>query len=484
MGIELMGLITILVGCVILAAPATWAFTIMVVSTVFGAAAALGLPALGGPTVLVPSLFLVFFAIRMFMAAGEGPLLASMQPGRAGFWLLLLTTFGLLSAIYFPRLLEGVTDTMTVERVSSTRSTIALTPLRFSSNNITQTVYALGGLVCFAAVFAYFRHVGKPEHLIKAILLLAAVDIGFAVVDVVTYFTGTEYLLGFVRTANYALLTASEKGGLKRISGTFPEASAFSEYTLVLFAVVASLWLDRIRSRDTGILTGLLLLALLLSTSATALLGLGVVVPYLWTRALLGTMKGSTGEGRPVFIAACVALIPLAVLTTFVVFPSLVDQLGGFLDEMLFSKAESQSGRERFMWNAMAYEAFLNTYGLGAGLGSARASSYVLVLLSNLGIAGTTLFALFVVSILIGPSRRISGEEDVAGATVRAARTGLIGLLTAACVSGTVYDLGLMFYILAGSVAALAAGERVSTARPFPVTGSFSRFPSIREARR
>ena len=227
MGIELMGLITILVGCVILAAPANWAFTIMVVSTVFGAAAAIGLPALGGPTVLVPSLFLVFFAIRMFIAAGEGPLLASMQPGRAGFWLLLLTAFGLLSAVYFPRLLEGVTDTMTVERVSSTRSTIALTPLRFSSNNITQTVYALGGLVCFATVFAYFRHTGKPEHLIKAILLLAAVDLGFAVIDVVTYFTGTEYLLSFVRTANYALLTASEKGGLKRISGTFPEASAF-----------------------------------------------------------------------------------------------------------------------------------------------------------------------------------------------------------------------------------------------------------------
>ncbi|MGX5668566.1 hypothetical protein ACWKW9_21610 [Rhizobium daejeonense] len=482
MGIELMGLITILVGCVILAAPANWAFTIMVVSTVFGAAAAIGLPALGGPTVLVPSLFLVFFAIRMFIAAGEGPLLASMQPGRAGFWLLLLTAFGLLSAVYFPRLLEGVTDTMTVERVSSTRSTIALTPLRFSSNNITQTVYALGGLVCFATVFAYFRHTGKPEHLIKAILLLAAVDLGFAVIDVVTYFTGTEYLLSFVRTANYALLTASEKGGLKRISGTFPEASAFSEYTLVLFAVVASLWLDRVRTRETGTLSMALLVALLLSTSATALIGLGVVVPYLWTRAVLGTMRGSTGEGRPVLIAACVALIPLAVLTTFVVFPGLVDQLGDFLDEMLLSKAESQSGKERFMWNAMAYEAFLNTSGLGAGLGSARASSYILVLLSNVGLVGTTLFGLFVFSILIGRSQSAPRDEDVTGATIRAARTGLIALLTAACISGTVYDLGLMFYILAGSVAALA-GERVSVARPFPVTGSFSGFPGIRDGR-
>ncbi len=470
-----MGLVTIIVGCVILAAPVTWAFPVMVLSTVFGAAAAISLPALGGPSVLVPSLFLVFFATRLFMAAGEGPLLASLQPFRPGFWLLLLTGFGLLSAIYFPKLFEGVTETMTVERVTSTRSFISLSPLRFSSNNITQSVYAVGGLVCFAAVFAYFRHAGKAGHLISAILLLAVVDIGFAVADVITYFSGTEYLLGFVRTANYALLTAAEKGGLKRISGTFPEASAFSEYTLVLFAVMASLWLDRVRSRETGILTALLLLALLLSTSATALIGVAVVVPFLWTRALLGAMKGSA-KARPAFLAACVAFIPAAILTAFVLFPGLVDQLHQFVEEMLLSKAESQSGRERFMWNAVAFQTFLDTHGFGAGLGSARASSYILVLLSNVGVIGFVLFATFVSAVLAARPLRNGGALDIGNATVRAAKTGLIASLTAACVSGTVYDLGLMFYILAGSAAALAS-ERAPVESPLSASGNLHSFP-------
>ena len=277
-----MGLMTAIAGCLILSAPVSWSFPVMVLSTIFGAAAAISLPALGGASVLVPSLFLAFFALRVFMAFGEGYMLSAMKPFGAGFWLLALTAFGLLSAISFPLIFEGTTDTMTVERIANSRSFIALTPLRFSSNNITQSVYALGGLVGFAATFDYFRRAGTPEQLVTTILVVATVNIGFALADVITYFSGTEYLLQFVRTANYALLTASEKGGLKRISGTFPEASAFSEYTLVLFSATASLWLDHIRSRATGLMAALLLILLLLSTSATALIGVNLVIALFW----------------------------------------------------------------------------------------------------------------------------------------------------------------------------------------------------------
>ncbi len=268
-----------------------------------------------------------------------------------------------------------MTETMTVERSVGGRNFISLVPLKFSSNNITQSVYAVGGLVCFAATFAFIRKGGTPTNLINGMLVVASVNLGFALADIITYFSHTEFLLGFVRTANYALLTNAEKGGLKRISGTFPEASAFADFTLVLFAMIASLWLSGIRSRATGIIAALLLVALILSTSATALVGLGAVLPVLCLQSFLAS-RHEPGAGRPVMIVAIMAAMPLVILFVLIAMPDLANGLNDFLDEMLFSKADSQSGRERFMWNAMAYQTFVDTRGFGAGLGSARASSF------------------------------------------------------------------------------------------------------------
>ncbi|MDE1992412.1 MAG: hypothetical protein KGI75_07900, partial [Rhizobiaceae bacterium] len=444
-----------------------WSFTVMILSTVFGAAAAFSLPGLGGASVLVPSLFLLFFFIRLFMAYGEGPIFAALAPPRPGFCLLVLTVYGVMTCIFYPRLFQGMTSTMTVERSVGAHSFISLVPLKFSSNNITQTVYAIGGLMCFATTFAFFRKGGSSANLISGMVVVASVNLGFALADIITYFSHTEFLLGFVRTANYALLTNAEKGGLKRISGTFPEASAFADFTLVLFAMIASLWLSGVRSRVTGPIAALLLLALILSTSATALVGLGVVVPVLCLQSFLAS-RVEPGTGRPVMIVGIMAAAPLIIMFVLVAMPDLAAGMQDFLDEMLFSKANSQSGQERFMWNAMAYKTFLDTYGFGAGLGSARASSFGLVMLSNLGVLGALIFAIFVIAILAADTRPRNMPLREAAAVARAAKAGFITVLVSALTSGTVYDLGLMFYILAGSVAALTVPSRVAL-RNLPV---------------
>ncbi|TXI05330.1 MAG: hypothetical protein E6Q76_11270, partial [Rhizobium sp.] len=66
----IMGLVTLIVGVLTLTAPVRWSFIIMTLSTVFGAAAAFTVPGLGGASVLVPSLFLLFFAARLLAAYG------------------------------------------------------------------------------------------------------------------------------------------------------------------------------------------------------------------------------------------------------------------------------------------------------------------------------------------------------------------------------------------------------------------------------
>lgn len=462
MPIELLGFLSLLVGTVVLVSPPRLSFFVIVFSTLFGAAAAFGVPGLGGASVLVPSLLLAFYCLRLFMAFGEKPVFAAVSSASPGIWLLLLTVYGVFSALFLPRLMEGVTETMIVLRSSAGHRIIDLTPLSFSSNNITQTIYAVGGLLCFAFTYAYLKCGGTARDVINAMLVLAVANLVFALLDVITYRTGTAHLFDFIRTANYALLTGSEKAGFKRISGTFPEASAFAGYTIVLFAFTASLWIDRMRTVTTGLVAGLLLLALLLSTSTTALVSLAMVAVFLFWRALPASYAGHV-TGRPGAIALAILAVPLCFMLILVLMPEFAKAVQEFLDETLYSKLNSQSARERMQWNAVAFQVFLDTWGWGAGLGSARASSYALVLLSNVGLIGTVLFALFVGNILSMKSGGGIREHT----TMRAAKAGVFAGLCEAMISGTVYDLGLLFYLLAGSAAALRWNPaRARTFRP------------------
>lgn len=464
MQIELMGLVVALVGCAIFALPMRFAFLVLVMCTMFGAASAISLPVLGGASILVPNLFLMFFVMRCLMAYGPGPAMAAVRPPRVGFTLLVLISLGVLTAFTYPYLFQGEAQTMIVQRISGMRSIIALVPLTFSANNITQSVYAIGGLLCFVFTFAFFARAGSKDHLIAAIVTVGAINIAFAVADIVTHFTNTEYLLGFVRTANYALLTGAEKGGLKRISGTFSEASAFADYTVVIFSITATLWLARIRSRQTGAIAGLSLLFLVFSTSATALLGIAVMVPLILAQSFMASYNAPESS-RPAALIFIVGAIPFIVVGMAIVFPGLVQTVYDFMHEILLSKSGSQSGRERSAWNELAFQTFLDTSGLGAGLGSARASSYLLVLLSNIGLPGLLLFGYFVAATL---ALKISDDRRDADFVAKAAKNGIVAALVAAVVSGTGFDLGLVFYILAGFVAAQAVGVQTR-----PVAAAF-----------
>src|SRR5260370_34676128 len=92
--------------------------------------------------------------------------------------------------------------------------------------------------------------------------------------------------------------------------------------------------------------------------------------------------------------------------------------------------------------NNQAWSNFVDTYGLGVGLGTTKASSFAIVLVSNLGVVGAALFLAFLVNVLRAPGAETS-------AVVRAARAAVLAALIAACTSGTVFDLGVAFFAFA-----------------------------------
>ena len=211
----------------------------------------------------------------------------------------------------------------------------------------------------------------------------------------------------------------------------------------------------------TGPLALVLLALLLFSTSSTAYVALGTYTVFL---ALAAAWQSFVPGGRPLALgwgsllcgvtaaAACLAIL-LA--------PEALTTVWQFFDAMVVRKLESESGLERSSWNAQAWVNTMETLGLGAGLGSVRASSFPFVLVSNVGFPGAGLFLAFVVRAATPQGGPVN--DDVAIARL-AARHAMLAALIAASLAAGVFDLGPTFYAFAAAAAmpALAPASKAA----------------------
>ncbi len=458
MSVTIFGLLVIVIGAWCQFGSYRRTVVSMAALTVFGSAGALELPALGGASVTPADLFILFYGLRLVsMRHGTGLLLDQIAPRRPLYLFALLTLWICGGALVTPRLFEGATSVFSLSR--SLDADGAMTPLHPTSGNISQVVYAMGGFVLACATSAYARRAGGTEALLAALMLATSLDLGFALLDLVTAATKTGFVMDLVHTANYAFLTADEVGGVKRISGSFSEASAFASYSLMLLGVNFPLFVMRVRPRFTGPASAALAGLIALSTSSSGYLGLGVFSTGFLVYVAAATLL--KGRKRPATIAAVILGGALLVGAGTVLFlPGLANVARGVVEQSLLNKASSDSAIERSSWNRQAWQVFLDTNGVGAGIGATRTSSYLLLLLSNLGALGVALFAGLVARVTVGaidPGLKRDGR-----ALVWAARIGLMLALFANLLVGTVYYLGALFYILLG-VAASGTGRATAS---------------------
>ena len=126
----------------------------------------------------------------------------------------------------------------------------------------------------------------------------------------------------------------------------------------------------------------------------------------------------------------------------------------GFLDSVVFNKAATDSGMGRASVNVEAWANFRDSVGIGLGIGSVRAFSFVLAVAANLGVLGGATYAAFIGTTLFGAS---DDRSQFQAAVRSAARVACLSLITASCVSGALIDLGLPFFCFAGLVASRRA---------------------------
>jgi hypothetical protein len=362
-----------------------------------------------------------------------------------------------------PRLLLGQIMVITTNR-SAVNNGVGLLPLAPTSGNLTQACYAIGGLCAFMAMRSMLQHADGPAMFRRAMLVLASLNILAALINLGEQATGLTGFLALIHNANYATIEGGEVGGLIRIAGTFPEASAFAGFTVPIFAFMLSLYRSGVSRPLTGWLALVSFALLAISTSTTAY---GALLLYfaclagaaVW-RALWNGVDPGLGVLALIFWIALVAVCFVLLLS-----PSVMGAVSDFFQITVVRKLESSSGIERSSWNAQAWSNFIESYGLGVGMGSARASSFPMVLLSNLGLVGAVLFAVFVFNVL---GNAFAASADKRHPVSLAAGHAVLASLLTISISGTVFDLGMAFYTFS---AVASVGRREPAVQPSSLAG-------------
>jgi hypothetical protein len=425
-----------------------------------------------GANLLPQTVFAAVLVGKVFLTRGNlvRAAEASIDPSRLGLFTAFLV-FSIVTAIILPRAFAGLIEVIPVSGADLSGASL-LAP---RSGNITQSLYMLLSY-CTALAFAVIgsrRDIRR--HFLFALLAAGAALILSGVVDLVCYRAGLSAVLDPFRTASYTLLTDVEAAGAKRVVGFTPEASAYggmcvNAAALILF--LRPLYREGARRlAATFVLLGLLIMGAL-STSATAYVGCGVLA-VVYAFDLTRRFLDRNALGRDV-LGWEIGLIGAGVLVILAVATLQPDRFAPLLDvfnTVILKKSGSYSYYQRSMWTRTAMEAFFDTGGLGAGLGSLRTSNWMVSILGSTGIFGSVLLFGFLIQRLLTSVRGLSRED---AAFVFALKLSLMPYLVMNQLSGTIPDVGITAAITLGFLSS-APGETAHLPRTAKAFGPLAR---------
>ncbi|MDR3494223.1 MAG: hypothetical protein P4L82_06440 [Ancalomicrobiaceae bacterium] len=407
------------------------------------------------------------------VAVAPGNLLRGLElmldPRRLGLFTAFVV-FGIVTAIALPRVFGGLVEVIPVSGAALTGSSL----LEPRSGNITQTGYMLISYLTAVAFAIIGSRRDVRDCYLTALVVGAMALIATGIIDLALYKAGLSQLLDPFRTASYTLLTDVEAAGAKRVVGLTPEASTYG--TLCVNAAVVIFFLrplypkGRSRALATAAFVGTVVMAAL-STSATAYIG-GAVFACVYLFDLMRRLLNPKAAGRDTLrweigLMLVVAVIGIGILALT---PGVLSPAFDVVNKIIFQKTSSLSFEQRSMWTRVGWQAFLDSGGLGVGLGSVRTSNWEVSILGSTGIFGAVLiFGFFLQKLLMPTSNLPRGDASFA----RALKLSLLPFFAMNSLGGTIPDIGvgaaaiLGFLSSAGMMARpepKAAGETTSAA--------------------
>lgn len=298
--------------------------------------------------------------------------------------------------------------------------------LQYSLGNASQVVYLVAGLL--AARFLCLTRTG-----LQALVVAAWTGTILSAARGVLRSLGRDGTAWVFDTLSVDYSSAQDE----RLRGVFAEPSELAAFSLAVAAFAGTRALsvqDRRARTGAAALFAIALCNLFASASGTAVAAGCAVFVILATSA---ARRFAASGGRDADVAALV----LCVVTFAAV--SVGGQLAAPLVGIVDEKLGSQSFDSRTAADEIGIRVFLDTWGLGAGLGSNRSSSFLVTLLSTTGAVGVAAFGSAVLLLVVRGSRSRSSA---------ALSAGLLGLLVAKSVSAPDLSTPLLWLLIAASL--------------------------------
>jgi hypothetical protein len=334
-------------------------------------------------------------------------------------------------------------------------------PFHLARENFTQIAYLILN-VCLLYAIAHGGARQLSTKLLSAWDTAIVCGLWFAVAvcvwQFISLYAGVPFPADFFYSnAGYSRADSQSMVGLFRINGPFEEPSTLG-YTFTGYLLYA--W-ARFWTRPTALTVGMIaacIFCMLVSTSTTALLGLFLFAcvagfDIVTGRSLLLSKKIKLSPGHLIVMG----LLFIGIAAGAIAVAANWQAVNIILNNVLFNKADSTSFQQRSFADYLALQIFTQTFGIGIGLGSHKANSLLLTLLSNTGLIGLILFGWFVFALLRWKSIYKSARASMAPA-VRPFQLCLLGLLAVHVISNPNLSV-LTLWLLMGALLALQASE-------------------------
>lgn len=448
--------------CLLLWARPFLMLQILMLVGILPAAAVLVLGGLGVQPTMVPALAFMSFVLLQWVLGvrypGDRPVMALCFP------FIMVVTWTLMASFIMPRLFMNVVMVWP-QKTDAVGGRVLLTP---SFGNISQDMYLIIN-VMFLVMAARFltRSDIRIEKLYGAFLLSGWCVVAICVWQFAHRVAGVPFAEKFFYSnPGWAVLDTQVAGPVPRINASFSEPAAcasflgeilFSSVWIVLqgYSVMWARWLVPASA-----------LALACTTSTTGFITVGAEICLLPVAAIAtGAHRVLGNITRFMLIGAAISGCGILVLVT--VAPQVVPA-AKFVYQSTAEKKDSQSYQDRSQVDHDSMSLVGETYGLGVGWGSNRASSLMPGLLSTIGLVGVLGLLVFDWKLWRAALRARNaippGPERM---VIEGVIPAIVGRLIAACLSSPTVGF-LDFYLLIAMLIAVIArvGLRHAAAVP------------------
>jgi hypothetical protein len=391
----------------------SWLLVALVVSAVFHTAAVVNVASGGSMSpvsvyYVSASLTTLYLALNLGQGRGRILLPRGLRPTIAFF-----AAFLFYCAVSLTLPLGFIDVPVYAPGLGYSEGLIRLVPARLSFSMVAQLAFLAVNFMLIVLLVSARRIEHVADAMIRGTMISAVVVVGLCLWQLLHRLLGIYFPSDLIYTSHgWALHAVKSIAGVPRINGPFQEPSFLAAYLVSALAFMLRAW-SGLREWQYGALSIGLLFSLLLTTSTTAYLSLGVLLMIVViTQVVIPGLKGRGVPASGVYLAVFGLVSSVIVLLLLSVSGS-----QGVLDAVLFGKSETSSFSERVASDYRAIGILLETFGLGIGLGANLPSSFGAHLLSNVGVVGTLLFFGFVLTLtataLHCASKLVAGQHSV-----------------------------------------------------------------------